>query len=73
MNNIEVALAVVGKAAFEAGLKNKQIQPGELVQVVVRREELGGFDKLRREWLKDTARENWENGRRQRLSEGGSL
>lgn len=56
----------VAKAAFEAGMNGQCLRPGELVQIVVRKEELGGFDKVHRMWLKETAEEQLNIGRRSR-------
>jgi len=66
MDRIKDAQKAVAKAAFEAGLSGQCPRPGELVQIVVRKEKLGGFDPLRRRWLKETAVEQLNIGRRSR-------
>lgn len=58
------AQVAVAKAAFEAGVNGESPSPGELVQIVVRKEKFGGFDRLRRNWLKETAAEQLDIGRR---------
>jgi len=63
MNKIIEALELVGQKAFEAGVNGKSVRPGELVQITVREAGLGGFDPLKRTWLKERATEQLQAGR----------